>query len=178
MGNRGIEVPSTAREREFSLIQSAQIGSGAYLALYWTGTRRNGEVGVLQSGQGEQSVKLTPHVHVVLRLRISCITPGLPYATCTVTSTWRKDEIWQRSAKHVEVVVWNYKMDKVITTRKEYDNHGTAIVLLLFGSKYFGTWGTCGYRDGVMTTQAFWDTISRRLVNNYWRLGAAQCFHL
>ena len=26
----------------------------------------------------------------------------------------------------------------------------------------------------LMTTQAFWDAISRRLVNNYWRLGAAR----
>lgn len=141
--------PSTAGKREFSLIQSAQISSGAYPALYSTGTRRSGEVGVPPSGQGNQSMKLTPHAHVVLRLRISCVTPGLPYATCTVTSTWRKYEIWRRSAKHVEVVVWNYKLDKDITTWKLYGNHGRVIMLFLFGSKYLGTLDTCGYRDGV-----------------------------
>jgi hypothetical protein len=41
------------------------------------------------------------------------------------------------------------EMDKVITTRKLYGNHGTVIMLFLFGSKYLGTLDTCGYRDGV-----------------------------
>jgi len=48
-----------------------------HLLSYIQGYQKNVEVGVLPSGQGDQSMKLTTHVHVVLRLRITCITPGV-----------------------------------------------------------------------------------------------------
>ena len=70
-------------------------------------------------------------------------------------------------------------MDKVITTWKVYDNHLTVLMLFLFGSKYILAPEILVIIVTVlMTTQAFWDAISRRLLNNYWRLGAAQCLHL
>ena len=141
-------VPSTAGES--FLYSKAPKSALGHTQPYIQGYQRSVEVEVLPGGQGDRSMKLTTHVQVVLRLRINCITLGLPYTMCTVTSTWRKDEIWQRSTKHVEGVC-NFKLDEVITTRKVYDNHGRVNMLFLFGSKaeYFGTWDTWGHRDGV-----------------------------
>jgi hypothetical protein len=73
------------RERDFSLLQNVQTGFGAHSAYYSMGTR------VLSRRLSGRSVKITTHLHLVTKSRISGAIPLLPlYAFMA----WRGEKLY------------------------------------------------------------------------------------
>ena len=70
-GRNGVRIP--AGTRQFSLLQNVQTGSGAHQAYYLMGTE------ALSRGKRNRSVKLTTHLHLEARFRMSEGTPPLSH---------------------------------------------------------------------------------------------------
>jgi len=70
-GRNGVRIP--AGTRDFFLLQNVQTGSGAHRASYLMGTE------ALSRGKRNRSVKLTTHLHLEARLRISGGIPPLSH---------------------------------------------------------------------------------------------------
>jgi hypothetical protein len=95
LDDRGIGVTFQAEARDFSLLHNAKTGAKYHPAPY-----------TMYGGEG---VKLTTHLHLVLRLLIRGSLPLLPH-----TSSWRRAELIRCRSNLTFTLVCLVKMSVVI----------------------------------------------------------------